>query len=745
MKVKPTILLFLVLSISLIADSSMLVVPGASSVNLSADSVSAQGVVSSSVGATQTQPSNITITGGLRISGNNVVSFIGLGPSLPVRVYISGSIDLVDNGTLVLKYATLYFLGATKPYDRFIRLSNSTVDGHPRLIMTNSTIIGRKVSNVLTYGVALYAYNNSEISAYQFSLYREAVNTRDYNSGGQTAIKCYGQSSVNLTSSKFDTMFVYDTARVSIYTGSGPRKIALAPDAGIGFEIRNSSFANLVGVSIKNITVSDDAHLTLTSSTELLHGIVKASNRARIECLEGTALQNSVSAPKPPSTTPVLIPAINASGDSYVSLSSSSKISSAFNYYPIVTLYDRAVFAVVKDGILSGGIIISHGYSKVFLNNTISAGGLTNMGVEGHDFSSILFSNVTIFSQPFAVQMSLYGNSSLSMIDSTISGGWIRFLENSSVYISRSFLRSSSVVGGYGLRVSCQDNARVAVTDSQITSLSFEVGGNAEFALDSSLASVVFCVNSSRVALTNSNITLLSVGDTAKVRVANSTLGELLLSQANVIGSFVGLTSYFENSSLALGSGLRLDIFRTGIAELNLFFSGDSNVTFVDSAIRSITLRDSSVAILNNTSLSGTAYLTGTSKVFAYSSLRVRCVDYFGNPINGSTVTIVVGYGGRIVGQQVTGTDGLASFNVFSEMDNSTGSFPLGVITVKGSSGGTRISEVVTVGLVNEDMTVSFPLPFWTLYILPSVVSIVTILLLVLIYYIVKRVRGTKV
>jgi len=178
---------------------------------------------------------------------------------------------------------------------------------------------------------------------------------------------------------------------------------------------------------------------------------------------------------------------------------------------------------------------------------------------------------------------------------------------------------------------------------------------------------------------------------------------------------------------------------------LNFFFSGDSNVTFVDSLIRSLSLQGSSIVTLNDTAVSGSTYLTGDSKILAYSSLRVRCVDYFGNPLNGSVVTLVSGYGGSTLGQQTTGLAGLATFNIFTELENSTGSFPLGVVTVKGDVQHTRLSQVVSVGLVNEDVTLSFPLPFWTLYLIPLVVFIVIIVLLVLIYYIVRRVRGKKV
>lgn len=748
MKMRIIILLFLAISLSLAADYPFLMIPGVSSVNLSVNPTSSQGIIASDVEATQNFPNNITITGNLKVSGNNTVSFVGLSSSLPVKVYLNGNIDIVDNGTLVLKYATLYFVGAQKPYDRYISLSNST-NGHPRLIILDSVIDaytsasfvvshtrGKTVTATASYGCAIYAYNNSEISAQQFSLYREKVYAQNYTAGGLTVIKCYGESSVNLTSVAVDSVFTYDEAQVSIYTGLGPKRItgtSSPPDAGISFECHNTSIVNLYGVTFNRIAVSEGAHLLLTHSTELSNGVITTRDRSRLDCLGGTIL-----------TSTLTIPAISAIGYSYVSLSS-SQISSSFGLNPAVSLSDHATFAIVKDGVVSGKIL-AVGYSRVVLNNTKGYNGLVNIGIECHNSASVSIFNSTLLSPLFPVEISLFDGSSLSLVNSTIQGGWINFSNNATVYASHSLLESSTGVG-YGMRIMCQDNANVTLVASQITAETLEISGNARLGLDSSFASVIYCGNSSQFSLVNGAVTELDVSDSPRVLVMNSTLTQLSLAYSNVTRSFTGLTSFLKNSTFALSSNSsEVSVLNTTINGLSFVFSGHSNVTIFNSTIRNLSTLGSSVVSLNDTVVHGSVYSVGNSRVLVYSPLRVRCLDYFGNPLNGSVVTIETGYVGapKVLKRQTADKNGLVSFVLFSEMDNATGSFPFGVVTVSGSFGGVSTSQDVSVSLINKDVTLSFPLPSWSVYILPVVVFVVIVALLILTYYVLKRVRGKR-
>ena len=389
MKVKPMILLFLAISLSFAADYSFLMIAAVSSANLPLNPSSAFELTAPNVEATQNFVNNITITGNLTVSG--VVNFAGLSPSLRVQVYLNGSIDVVDNGTLVLKYVTLYFVGAKSPYDRYIRLKSNSSNNHPRLDILNTTVdaytfatfdVGhypgsrKRIFDDASYGSAIYAYDNSEITGQEFSFYREKVAALNSSAGGQTVIKCYGESSLNLTRCKVDSVLAYDEARVSIYTGSGPKRMltASSPDRGIGFECRNSSTVNLYGVTFKNTTVSDKAHLLLTHCTELDSNVITTVGQSRLDLFAGTILTSTFGAGywTPYQGAPnakfiqSYIPGVNAGGNSYVSLSSSSLGSSLPQFFQVAYLHDNATFVVVHNCTVSG-TIVTFDHSRAFL------------------------------------------------------------------------------------------------------------------------------------------------------------------------------------------------------------------------------------------------------------------------------------------------------------------------------------------------------------------------------------------
>jgi hypothetical protein len=736
MRIKPITLLLLLLSLSLAADCGSLVVHEVSPAGLPFDTSLAQGPIASSVGVGSSIRNNVSITGDLEISGNNVVNFAGSSPSLPVAVYLNGSVDIVGNGTLVLRYATLYLVGAKSPYDRYVRLSNAT-NGHPRLIAVNSSIAAKGTTTIVrgrpvtvAYGFSVYAYDNSEISVVGLAL---------SSSGGQTSLWTYGEASVSLTNIKVDSVFTYDEAQVSIYTGTGQNATS-----GIGFKSYNTSITNLNAVTFKNITAFDDAHLILTHCTQIATGVViTTQDRARVDCLAGTTLTNSQSTVKAPAI-PSLFPAINASGYSYVSLSS-SKISAAYVTYPIVFVSDHATFAVTKNGQIDSGLIRAFDYSRVVLNN--SAKGLTNVALECHNSSGVSVFNTTLISRPFLVQISLFDSSSFSLVKSTISGGVIKLFDSAAFYASNSTLDSSPVPSGFGLRMVSQDDASLTFVAARIHVYSLELKDNSTLSMDSSVAWNVYCLSSSKLSLVGGEVSGLSVSDSSKVYAMNSTLDELSLLYSDVTGSFTGLTGFFENSSFALaGDTFVVNVVNTTINALSFSFSGHSSVTISDSTIRNLSVQGSSIAALNSTDVQGSVYVTGDSKVLAYTPLRVRCVDYFGNPLDGSVVTITTGYVGApvILRQQTADKNGLTEFILFSEMDNATGSFPFGMATVSGSFGGVKKSQDISLSLTNKDVTLSFPLPSWSTYILPLVILVLIVVLLALAYYALKRVRRKR-
>jgi hypothetical protein len=736
MKIKATIALLAIL-LFFSADCTFLMVPAVSSASLSLSSARATGQSAPDPLAVKNFQSNITISGNLNITGKSTVVFAGISSSNPVNVYLNGSVFIRDNATFVLKYANLYFMGATKPYGRNITLSNSP-NGHPQLDIgpavvidayTSASIVIGKIRNPRTgqihnvtatasYGAAIYAYNNSQINADGLTFYRQQVYA-NYSLGGPTLIECLGESSATLTQVNVESLITYGAANVTVYSGDGT--IAVGKTLmGIVLGCYNTSMINLDNVYFQSIVASDEAHMLLDHCTETGSSIT-TKDSSRVDFAGGT----------------VLNPVVNATGDSYVSLSS-SKLSTILYNITVVSIIENATFAILHGGSLSG-FVLAVDNSRVVLNSTGQAGALGSLSIVSRDSSSVSIFNSTFNAFPYPIVLSFFDGSKLSVIHSTVAGALLSLFNESAAYILNSQISST----GSGLRIVGQDNANVTIINSAISADSMEMSDEASLSMESSSVWMVNCLNSSQVSIgQDSLVSELSVRDSARVQVYNSTLLELSVTEQNVKGSLSGLTGLIRNSTLALsGSTLRIGLLNTKV-NVGFTFSGFSNVTISNSTLSNLSLLGSSVVTLNNASVSASPYVLGNSKIFIYSFVRVHCVDYFGNPISGSVVTISSYPGAKPHG--IADKNGFASFAVFSEMDNATGSFPFGTATVKGSFKGVSTSQDVSLALMNKEVTLSFPLPWWSSYVLPVVILVGIVVLLAAIYYVIKRIRGNR-
>jgi len=731
-KVKAIILLFLAISLSFAVNCAFFMVSAASSTSLPLNSGAAAAQSAPDPVSIQNFPSNITINGNLNLTGNSVVDLAGISSSQPVNVYLKGSVFINDNATLVLKYANLHFVGATEPYSCNITMSNPPGD-HPRLNITATNIYGNtsakirigttKITNkpitvVASYGVAIYAYDNSEISANGLLLNRTVA----YNLtlGGPTKIECHGESSVSLTNVKVDSLLTYDAANVTIYTGVGALKVGKSA-LGMVLGCYNASTVSLYDVTFQSLATSEETRLLFDQCTETGTSIT-ISGRSIVDFTDKT----------------VLNPVIEATDNSYVSLSSLTFAVSTYGATD-ASIYDNATF-IVQNATITGWIL-AFDNSKVVLNGSGRLFAEGSPGVVCSNSSSVLIINSMLKTLAVPAIMTLFDSSKLSMVDSTMSGGIVSFFNDTSAYISGSTLND----GGLGLQIALQDNTNITMVRSTINAESMDISGNASLSLEDSNVWLINCLDSSQVSVGNSSlVTELSAYNSAKVRVSDSTLFELSLTESNVTGSISGLTRFVKNSTLALsGSTLNVSLLNTN-ANLGFSFSGNSNVTFSNSTLSNLSLSGSSIVTLYNASVSASPYVLGNSIVFSYSPLKVRCVNYFGNPLNGSVVTI-----GGLSGTTpsgITDKNGLASFVVFSEFDNATrpGNFSVGILTVKGSFGGVSASEHVSGSSMGKQVTLSLPLPAWTMFILPLIILVGIIVLLIVVYFVVKTARGRK-
>jgi len=740
MKTKFAILLLLIMFFSLSNEILFFSIPAVSS-NFSAlsDSVSVLGTdVPTNVEVVRNVGNAINITGNIVISGNNVTRFAGLSPSMRATVYLDGSIEVRGNGTLILQYVTLYFIGASRdfdPFNRYIRLSNPSVGGHPRLIILNATIIAYTVKRItigrtthsVSAGCAIYAYGNSEISGQEFAFYRQTVSRTDANIGNRTVIKCYDESRVDLSYCTAESIYSYDNARVSISMGQGPRR-TLSTDAGIIFGVNNSSNVNIYGVDFQEVTVSNNAYVSLKWCKEMTQGFLKTKDFARVDILDRSDLRGSLR-----------IPAVNVTGNSHVNVNSSLITTSVKTYYAVIVM-DNATF-LVNNSTMTGKIT-SYNRSSIFLKNMPSPNALKQVWIEAHDFSNVSVHNCRISFGTKTPEIITYDFSRLSLVDSSVNYGWIRFFERSSVYISNSTFRYSQVL--------VDDFVNMTFADGSSFESSLELRRNSHLLVKSSSVMVLHGLGNSQITLSDSaTVSMLYAKDNSTLRSFNSTIKELSFAAANVTGSWTGLSNFFVNSSFTL-IGLSPDVilFNTYVKGLDVLLLGNSDVTIYNSTLRKIAVQGSSIARLYNASVpSESVSAVGNAKVYAWSYLPVKSLDYFGNPISGANTTV---YSGSLIDAKkkiasVNATDdGLASFLLYSEMVNATGHFPFGEIMVRSRFGGISGSRVVSFSLTSEGVTLVLPLPSWTRHIFPVSVFVAIIAILAVIYVVIKKVRGRK-
>jgi hypothetical protein len=627
-------------------------------------------------------------------------------------------------------------MGATEPYSRNITLSSP--NGHPQLNITDVSIFAvtgkagsRRVPGY-SYGAAIYAYNRSKVTATLLSFSRTSISSLGFSLGGPTEIGCYGESSVLLNGVKVESMLAYGNANVTAYGGT----VGAGGLSSVLLGLYNSSEANFYGVTFPTTVVADYAHLVLSHCSQLSGTRITSTGHSRVDLINGTTM---TAIPAVVSGLVTTLPCINATGDSTVYFLSSRFSQTSITYGgPAVSVYDNATF-VAQQSVMSLLGVLAFDNSSVLFNNTTTVGSLANIEIIGNGSSSISVSGCSLVGSPDPVTIKLSGSSHISFVNSLIVAGYLVFSDNSTAYISSTDLTQSS-------RIIAQENASVTVVGDSIVADSIEMMENARLSLESSSVSLVYCLDSSQASSINCSVTELSVSGNSTVRLMSSIVRELSLAESNVTGSLSGLTSFLENSTLALsGTRCEASVLNTTVNNLDFSFSGNSNVTISDSTLRNISLQGSSVVTLKNASVSAGFSVLGSSIVRVYPSLRVHCVDYFGNPLSGSVVTVNTNPGGLGgVTRETADKSGWANFVFFSGVVNATGSFPIGYATVSGSFGGVSTSKSLSLALIGKDVTLSLPLPWWSLYVLPVIILVGVVAFLACVGYAYKRVSARR-
>lgn len=287
-----------------------------------------------------------------------------------------------------------------------------------------------------------------------------------------------------------------------------------------------------------------------------------------------------------------------------------------------------------------------------------------------------------------------YNSSVLSLDDVTLVSVWLRSEDNSNVNVLNSSVRWLLNSRGFSY---------VSVTQSSLTELLAQ-----EYA---------------RVEVSHSNVSLLRIYDFSNVSVSDSTIDELSLgfSYVNCSLDDLGSGRLTTPNFTTIGDSCFLNITNTEIAKgWDLKFSGSSNVTLTDSIVDFLGASDFvSISIVNSTL--GDYFVSENAKVFIWSYLTIRVVDYFGNPVTQANVT--VSYANATLAWKLTDNNGLAMFKLYDRMINSTGTYSEGSYGVSASS--SEYSNKMYVELFGSTKyMVTLPSPWWYWYAIVAGIAI---------------------
>jgi hypothetical protein len=611
--------------------------------------------------------------------------------------------------------------------------------GRPRLVVSNATIVsstytpqsygGKSVD--VSLGCAIYARGNSEITGKELKFYRTNVHPDSARVGKPCVLNCSGESVVDLSLCTVDLVATYDNARVSIYKGNGPRIVTLksAHDKGIGFQVCNSSRVDIFGVDFNNATVSGNANMSLVHCVEMDSCSLWTKDFAKVDISDGTSL-----VPSPGNRA-----GLNVAGNSYATFNSSDL--RGVRDYTVLAVKENGTLYMVGNCSVLGPIVFSD-HSKVFFSGMRRPEAFRDMWIDAYDFSYVSFYNCELWGVglTYTYSIEFYNSSHLSFVNSEIWFGQIKLFDVASVYMSNSTLKAC--------RVLANDLANVTFADGCDIENTLEMRDGSRLVVESSYVRIVFGVDSGRISLVNAKASALDLKDVSKLLAENSTIESLILTTSNAIGSWAGFTNFFENMSLTLAShSPNITLFNTYVLSLDLMFLGNSRVTISNSTIGNLGLQDSSVVTLYNVSaIWDSISVSNNAKLYVSSLLRVRTVDYFGNPLPRANVTAqrTVGSKTTVLKRLTADKDGWVSFVLSSEFINASGRFPVLDVTVESEFNKVSDSKRVDLALVNKDVTVSLPLPSWSRYILPVVLFVVVVVVLAVLSFVYKKFRKRR-
>lgn len=353
-----------------------------------------------------------------------------------------------------------------------------------------------------------------------------------------------------------------------------------------------------------------------------------------------------------------------------------------------VSSYDNSIVGIMNSKVHQLKVTVS-GYGNVFLENVVSLASKYPQEIMSVGFSFTKLVNCRFSDFVLRIQ----GNSTLTMVDSFVSA---------SVFYLSGFSKVNFSNSHFDWLVEAFDGSSINAFGSTFNILSLE---------DSSSLNAVGC-----------KVGRLRCFESSKVFVSDSVLKDVLVELLSFNRTLSGFSEgYFDDLSFVAGD-LSVTFLRSNVdVGWSFRFLGSSNVSFHDSRLVNLYAGDQSTLHLFNTTYVN-LNVRDAAVVEVWSYLIVRVMDYFGVPVSGVNVTVLLPSPVTVF----TDGDGRASFLLLERVVNASWELVLNsysfVVVFDGSSSNYSIelagSRLVSCGVAS---------PWWYWYLVYGVVGVVVV------------------
>lgn len=300
-----------------------------------------------------------------------------------------------------------------------------------------------------------------------------------------------------------------------------------------------------------------------------------------------------------------------------------------------VSSSDNSTVKIIKSKVYQMEVTASE-HGRVTLENTTSLVSKDPGEIKATGFSTVQLIKCRF--SDFIIRVS--GNSTLSLMNSSVSGSVFYLSEFSRLNISNSDV--DWIVEAF-------DRSCINAFGSAFNILSFE---------DSSGLNAVNC-----------KIGRLRCFESSKAFISGSSLRDVSVELVSFNRTLSGFSEgYFDNLSFVAGD-LNVTFLRSSVdVGWSFRFLGSSNVSFHDSRLVNLYAGDKSALYLFNTTCVDLD-VKDASTVEVWYYLVVRVVDYFGAPVSGVNVSVLLPSPITIF----TDGDGRASFRLLERVVNASG------------------------------------------------------------------------